>query len=157
MVLRYSHVYGQHIMPPTRLKKILRDPIDTQLDTLLEYMTSRGQDDSIFDPCLDRPMCLRPNSAAGHRALSPNVDEWDIPHKIVRNGELMKPSHPHYEPIMQRLRGRRVEAQHDGHLYWEPGSPMAAAQKSRIIQQHRVREPLIEFRGDGSIWQALAE
>jgi hypothetical protein len=83
--------------------------------------------------------------------------DYDIFEILDKNGKRITDADPRYNKIIDDLRGRRIGAQHGAHVEWKPKDPFEKKIYDEIIERHRTKEPLYEFREDGSIWETFAD
>jgi hypothetical protein len=83
--------------------------------------------------------------------------DYDIFEILDKNGKRITDADPRYNKILDDLRGRRIGAQHGAHVEWKPKDPFEKKIYDEIIERHRSKEPLYEFREDGSVWETFAD
>jgi hypothetical protein len=83
--------------------------------------------------------------------------DYDIFEILDKNGKRITDADPRYNKIVDDLRGRRIGAQHGAHVEWKPKDSFEIKIKEEIIERHRTKEPLFEFREDGSVWETFAD
>lgn len=83
--------------------------------------------------------------------------DYDIFEILDKNGQRITDADPRYNKILDDLRGRRIGAQHGAHVEWKPKDPFEKKIYDEIIERHRSKEPLYEFREDGSVWETFAD
>ena len=83
--------------------------------------------------------------------------DYDIFEILDKNGKRITDADPRYKKIIDDLRGRRIGAQHGAHVEWKPKDAFEKKIYDEIIERHRSKEPLYEFREDGSIWETFAD
>jgi hypothetical protein len=83
--------------------------------------------------------------------------DYDIYEILDKNGKRITDADPRYNKIIDDLRGRRIGAQHGAHVEWKPKDPFEKKIYDEIIERHRSKEPLYEFREDGSVWETFAD
>ncbi len=83
--------------------------------------------------------------------------DYDIFEILDKNGKRITDTDPRYNKIIDDLRGRRIGVQHGAHVEWKPKDPFEKKIYEEIIERHRSKEPLYEFREDGSVWEVFAD
>jgi hypothetical protein len=83
--------------------------------------------------------------------------DYDIYEILDKNGKRITDKDPRYNRIIDDLRGRRIGAQHGAHVEWKPKTDFEKKIYDDIIERHKTKEPLYEFREDGSIWETFAD
>ena len=76
---------------------------------------------------------------------------------LDKNGKRITDKDPRYNRIIKDLEGRRIGAQHGAHVEWKPKTDFEKKIYDDIIERHKTKEPLYEFREDGSIWETFAD
>jgi hypothetical protein len=83
--------------------------------------------------------------------------DYDIFEILDKHGKRITDADPRYNKILDDLRGRRIGVQHGAHVEWKPTDPFEKKIYQEIIERHRTKEPLYEFREDGSVWETFAD
>jgi hypothetical protein len=96
------------------------------------------------------------------RRFASDIDAFDF--IDAGTGRRLKPGDEKYELILERLEGGSTQFQHPDHMSWrtiEFSKPLITCKnttmKFQIILDHTFREPLVDFRADGTVWRRYAD
>lgn len=112
----------------------------------LEIRKSNGEI-SVFDDGL-----IIDNSSG-----KPFAGDYDIFEILDSSGRRLKPGDALYEAVLRDLERGSIRIQHPDHMSWTPKNAWGEQIKIDIIKNHAYKEPLVEFRWDGSGWRTLAD